>query len=1168
MNMLCFIIMAQAMTTPLDPIRLDAETRLVRVESRRASVAGSVELIRLNHVRDWLPLGYVDKALDQAISQTDRHPLNRAVALWLKHQNALVNFDTETAAATRISLGLLNQFNYKIGPAPHPTANYQSTSWTAFPSAKSTGLLRVGAFVSEVESRKVTLITDLFVDEKTAGVLRFGYGQGVKIWLNGDLMFRSNEAHDAWLDQYGVVVHLRKGRNRLMVELADPSQRWTFVARITDSQGHLLPLTHSRPVDVPVPEAVDGPLTDGPVVPWAVFSETLKVDPPEVEALIDLAWYAYASKLPNKDKSLIQVALNGAFETRPDAETLHAWTLVLDSDRAAQVRQQYSKTAGQSGHLAHQLYVQTALIWDHVFERRLNLAWPLAQTVRARFERSGPIQRVWALLHEDLGWVQSAAFLAQSAADDRRRQGLSKTIASTLQNAGRINHELAHLRQAMKMNLATEDQRLRLAFIERRRGNSERADQLVSEMVKIKPELWRHQLTAVEALLERNRYEAALLILDDLEKIAPHHSAWVETRIDALLALGRVAEAITLIKRMAPRLDEDVLDRLRLAVNLSHPKPRLGPPTSTLSDIPCTGPIARVLHHHARTELNDDGRATRWVRRVIKICDRVGAERYSSMDIYHAPNSQALDIVRAQRLGNTGGQNAKRSGRSLSDPDNRIYFDLRAETLDFDGSQPGDIIEVMWQLRDTVPHPAMPGHYGEIAYLQEEIPRVTSVLEFASSPSKNLHVGIEAKGLQINRSPGRIVVKDVPGIPVQNRGPGVTNRFGYVHLSTQKKWASVDTLYKALLGKRAKPTPELVKLARSQIRPSMPAIERIEALYQLVAGRIRYVGLEYGIHSFQPAYASDTLNRGYGDCKDKAVLLLALLEAIGIDGRFVLVRTRSSGPLGLEPASLSVFDHAIIYIPSLGRFMDPTVADFDPWTLPTEDQGATALIIGSEKLTRIPFMDPDQQHEAWTLELRWNNGLADGTVKLATRGQPATELRRALLQPTQQTQNINQWLNRLLPNHLFKQYQFGGVEPVSDPVTIIGQIQPLVGQNTRANSPLFVGLAPWNLVNQWAPEAMRDGPLILPHKYLRTVTYSLTHDPKTRFETNLKRLIKSPFGFFSAHIEQQGTRLEVRLKLSISTTMVPREEYGKFRSWLAEIDAALTTQMRITHDGI
>ncbi len=1156
------------MTSPADPIRLDAETRLDRINSRRATVAGSAELIRLDHMRDWLPKGYVEKALDDAISQGDRHPLNRAIAQWLKHRNALTYFDTKTASSTRTKLGLLNQFSYSIGAAPHPLSDYESGSWTHVPASESTGLMRVGAFVSEVESRKVTLLTDLSVDSETTGVLRFGYGQEIKIWLNGDLMFRSNEPHDAWLDQHGVVIRLRTGRNRLMVELTDPNQRWTFIARVTDAQGQRLPMTHARPVEAKVPESVDGPLTDGPVIPWTVFSKTLKIDPPDVDSLVDLAWYSYASKLPNADRTLIQVALSGAFDARPDAETLHAWTLILDSDRAAQVRQKYAQTAGQRGQLAHQLHVQTALIWDHIFERRLNLAWPLANNLNRRFKNSGPVQRLWALLHEDLGWVQSAALLAQRAADDRLRQGLSKTISSTLQNAGWLHHEIAHLRDAVKMNLATEDQRLRLALIERRRGHFGLADELVSKMVTMKPELWRHQLIAVDALLEQGRYEKALVLLDKLEKIAPDHSAWVEPRIDALLELGRLSDAKALTKRMEPRLDAETSDRLHLAVNLSHPKPKLGPPTSALIDTPCDGPIAKVLHHHARTDLNDDGRATRWIRRVIKICDRVGADRYSSLDIYHAPNSQALDIHIARLLRKQDSKTAVRSGRSLSDPDNRIYFDLRAETLSFDGVQPDDIIEVVWQLRDTVPHPAMPGHYGEIAYLQEEIPRAMSVLEFSSSQKRKLHIGIEAKGLKIVRSPEQLVLYDVPPVQLQNRGPGVTNRFAYVHLSTQEKWASVDELYTTLLGKRAKPTPELVNLARSQVDGTMSTKQKIEALYQLVAGQIRYVGLEYGIHSFQPAYASETLNRGYGDCKDKAVLLLALLEAVGIDGQFALVRTRSSGPLRRTPASLSAFDHAIIYIPSLDRFMDPTVADFDPWTLPANDQGATALIIGSKELTQIPFMKASQQQDAWTLDFKWSNGLAAGTAALTTRGQPATELRRALLQPNQHAQNANQWLSRILPNHVFKQYEVEGVDPVEDPVTVLGQIQPLPDRQTSKRDPLLVGLAPWNLVDQWAPEALRNGPLIIPHKYRRTVTYRISHDRKTRFKTDFKRRIETRFGFFSGELKQTSTRLEVHLNVSISATEVSRQEYREFRAWLAEIDAVLTTQIGVRNDAI
>ena len=147
-----------------------------------------------------------------------------------------------------------------------------------------------------------------------------------------------------------------------------------------------------------------------------------------------------------------------------------------------------------------------------------------------------------------------------------------------------------------------------------------------------------------------------------------------------------------------------------------------------------------------------------------------------------------------------------------------------------------------------------------------------------------------------------------------------------------------------------KRNPQIQSAALAAIAGVTNQRDIIGKLYRLVADRIRYVGLEYGIHSFQPAHASETWSLGYGDCKDKAVLLIAMLRAVGISSQFVLVRTRSAGTIEPKPASLSAFDHAIVYLPGLNAFIDPTVSDFDPFVLPTEDQGAQVLVVGSGEL--------------------------------------------------------------------------------------------------------------------------------------------------------------------------------------------------------------------------
>jgi hypothetical protein len=108
-------------------------------------------------------------------------------------------------------------------------------------------------------------------------------------------------------------------------------------------------------------------------------------------------------------------------------------------------------------------------------------------------------------------------------------------------------------------------------------------------------------------------------------------------------------------------------------------------------------------------------------------------------------------------------------------------------------------------------------------------------------------------------------------------------------------------------------------------------------------------------------------DRRFGDCKDKASLLKVMLAEAGIASHLVLVRTRDQGTVTATPASLSAFNHAITYVPSLDLYLDGTAEFSGPEELPTGDQGATVLIVkdgAGAELRTIPL----QQARPTTLQ--------------------------------------------------------------------------------------------------------------------------------------------------------------------------------------------------------
>ncbi|WP_461536658.1 DUF3857 domain-containing transglutaminase family protein [Spongorhabdus nitratireducens] len=87
-----------------------------------------------------------------------------------------------------------------------------------------------------------------------------------------------------------------------------------------------------------------------------------------------------------------------------------------------------------------------------------------------------------------------------------------------------------------------------------------------------------------------------------------------------------------------------------------------------------------------------------------------------------------------------------------------------------------------------------------------------------------------------------------------------------------------------------------------------------EAALASVQEDIRYLGLEFGESSHRPNMPEQILQNRYGDCKDKAVLLTALLRARGIDAWPALVSFANRGTIDSDLPSPGAFDHVITLV--------------------------------------------------------------------------------------------------------------------------------------------------------------------------------------------------------------------------------------------------------------
>lgn len=151
----------------------------------------------------------------------------------------------------------------------------------------------------------------------------------------------------------------------------------------------------------------------------------------------------------------------------------------------------------------------------------------------------------------------------------------------------------------------------------------------------------------------------------------------------------------------------------------------------------------------------------------------------------------------------------------------------------------------------------------------------------------------------------------------------------WLGVSAFESWDDFSGWFRRIAAGAFEVGPRVKEKAAEIAADNVEREDRIRAAYQYVTG-LRYVAIECGLHAFRPRTPEQTLHNRYGDCKDKANLLVALLGEMEIDADFVLINRGSSTDPDFPGWQ---FNHAIAYLPPPDGTGDGTWLDStDPST--------------------------------------------------------------------------------------------------------------------------------------------------------------------------------------------------------------------------------------------
>jgi tetratricopeptide (TPR) repeat protein len=355
---------------------------------------------------------------------------------------------------------------------------------------------------------------------------------------------------------------------------------------------------------------------------------------------------------------------------------------------------------------------------------------------------------------------------------------------------------------------------------------------------------------------------------------------------------------------------------------------------------------------------------------IFRIETEDGIKNWSEIRIGWSPWYQDVPEIHARVIA-PDGKASVLDQKTITDGPARegsedTYTDARIRKVPLPATAVGVIVEQETIRTDKQPCFSGGGTYGNS--FSWNVPFYRGELLVDLPASVNFHVNV-------NALPNAKVKNEVVGdlrhysleqgyIPayVESDIPLSTHNFlGHgTRFSTGDSWASVAAAYRKLAEANIDP---------SKVKSLLPkaGASRMETIARLVAAlhkAVRYTGIEFGEASLQPTPAAEVIKRHYGDCKDKAALLVAMLRVAGIDANMALLNT---GPgRDVEPDLPGMqFDHAIVYVPAAqgadALWIDATAEYYEVGTLPIMDEGRQALIIaeGTTSLTMTPTPKPD-----------------------------------------------------------------------------------------------------------------------------------------------------------------------------------------------------------------
>ncbi len=719
-----------------------------------------------------------------------------------------------------------------------------------------------------------------------------------------------------------------------------------------------------------------------------------------------------------------------------------------------------------------------------------------------------------------------------------------------------------------------------LALARRDRSSAER---WTDRLLQSSPESQWSLGVAAHVYRSLGQSERAVAMYQRALTLAPEDVGTLRSLADLQGELGHREEQMKLLQtilKIRPQ-DRDVREYVE---HIEKPKPRADEAYAWKSErflklrhAPAAGQNRRTLRDLTVTTVFENGLSSHFRQIVFQPLNDAGAAMARQYGFQYQSDSEVVQL-RGARVYRGDGRvdEAIESGEGAADdPSVSMYTSARNFYIQFPRLDPGDVVELRYRIDDVTPRNEFADYFGEVTYMQSTEPVQNAEYVLITPKKRTFYVDERVPNLKRDtREAGdqriyRFTVDKLSPVVPEPSMSAFPEVLGFVHVSTFKTWKELGRWYWGFVKEQFDLDDETRKLARDIAKGAKTDRDKIRAIYDWVVQGTRYVALEFGIYGYKPRRCVQTVARGWGDCKDKATVIVTLLKELGIPSTIVILRTQMRGDFNSKVASLAPFDHAIVYVPSQNIYLDGTAEYTGSTELPEMDAGALGLQVneGDSKLVHLPELDPKLNLVSRNITATLSaNGDAKLDLDYETRGASASEWRRRYHAEPTRRDRVASDLGHEFPGFEIlpgtQGISTGNLEDVEQPVKVKvrgvargfarkdGEALSLAATPTTRLTPTYASLS----------QRTQDLRVLSFSSIDDTFVIKLPPGHKVR-SAPVAAESKTPFGSYKIEVHESPGQISVRSRVELEAPRVTPKQYPAWKKFCEDVDRALGNRL-------